>query len=540
LLDRFVTRRDPVAFEALVTRHGSMVLAVCRRVVGDWHLAEDAFQATFLVLARRAAVINPRDAVRGWLYGVAVRTARGVHAMRTRRREALVSSVPDQPALGGEEPDHDAVRILHEEIARLPGRLRAPVVLCELDGLSRRDAAGRLGVPEGTLSSRLATARTILATRLRSRGMVAVGLAGLVDRSMFAAVVPQRLTDAAVRTTVPGSIPGGVSELARGVLLTMFLRKLQTIVIGAIVFTVALVGFSLASGQPTVSKPADPPAKPRTPVHAADPEPTPAQIRAAAVKGIADNYARLKTVKATVERVGLDPGVKEREVTTTVLPNGGTATLVREPRSTSTGTVILRGEEVRCEAETKEGSEVWAFTAGVWTQYHPADKRAWLRRADQMPGMCPVDPREAGNTAIRDRLLDRLRDDKLIRADKVGTNVVVVVEGAGGRHVRYEFDPVLNYLPTRVCYLHDDGSVNEVVDVTYQEVGRGKTWFPKEITASIYGRPGAKAGDPGWTCRTTWTIGKVVVDEPLPAKAFEVALPPDTTISDATTVPKDR
>src|SRR5205823_6152431 len=151
-------------------------------------------QAAFVVLACRAAEVRPAEAVRAWLYGVAVRTARGVRAVTARRRarELPVPAVPDRAGEPVEPPDADALAILDEEVAALPEHLRVAVVLCELDGLSRRDAAARLAVAEGTLSSRLAKARKLLAERLRKRGvsLPAAGLGVLVT----SAPVSARLT----------------------------------------------------------------------------------------------------------------------------------------------------------------------------------------------------------------------------------------------------------------------------------------------------------------------------------------------------------
>src|SRR5262249_51361735 len=140
----------------------------------DAHLADDAFQAAFLVLARKAAEVRPREAVRGWLYGVAVRAAREARAVSARRlaREQPVPALPDRPAPGRPTADPDALAALDEEVAGLPEHLRAAVVLCELESVGRKDAADRLGIPEGTLSSRLGKARTVLAARLRRRGVV--------------------------------------------------------------------------------------------------------------------------------------------------------------------------------------------------------------------------------------------------------------------------------------------------------------------------------------------------------------------------------
>ena len=241
LLDRFIAFRDEECFAALVARHGPMVLAVCRRAAGDAHLAEDAFQATFLVLARRAGDIRPREAVRAWLYGVAVRTAREARSTlaRRRHREVPVSRVPDRAAPAEEQADADALRMLDEEIARLPEHLRAAVVLCELDGIGRKEAAVRLGVPEGTLSSRLAKARKVLAERLRGRvGILpAAGLATLL-RPAPVVGVPPALADAAVKLALPGPVPAAVAELSRGVFRTMLLTRLK-IVPALLVLTVA-------------------------------------------------------------------------------------------------------------------------------------------------------------------------------------------------------------------------------------------------------------------------------------------------------------
>ena len=168
LLDRFLDRRDEGAEEAfamLVRRHGQMVFGVCRRVLSNTHAAEDAFQTTFLVLARKAATITRRETVANWLYGVALRTAKDARARarRQRAREEHVNALRVIHA-PGEDPTEDLRLIIDEELARLPARLRAPVLLCELGTLSRQEAAKRLGIPEGTLSSRLARAKNLLAS----------------------------------------------------------------------------------------------------------------------------------------------------------------------------------------------------------------------------------------------------------------------------------------------------------------------------------------------------------------------------------------
>lgn len=243
LLDRFVTHGDQDAFAALVHRHGPMVLAVCRRVCGDEHLAEDAFQAAFLVLARRAGDVKPREAVRAWLYGVAVRTARGARARSARRRfrEVPMPLVPDRP-IPAMAADRDALQALDEEIARLPQHLRTAVLLCELDGLPRKKAAARLGIPEGTLSSRLGKARKVLARRLRGRGITlsAGALTMLFGSARPAASVGATLAEAATRVARLGPVSETVATLSREVFRAMLLNKLKHLAL--LVALVTIVG----------------------------------------------------------------------------------------------------------------------------------------------------------------------------------------------------------------------------------------------------------------------------------------------------------
>jgi RNA polymerase sigma factor (sigma-70 family) len=243
LLDRFVTNGDQDAFAALVHRHGPMVLAVCRRVCADEHLAEDAFQAAFLVLARRAGDVKPREAVRAWLYGVAVRTARGARARCARRRfrEVPMPLVPDRPIPAAVAVDSDTLQTLDEEIACLPQHLRTAVLLCELDGLPRKEAAAWLGIPEGTLSSRLGKARKVLARQLRGRGIAlsAGALTMLFGSARPVAGVSPALANAAMRLAGPGPVSETISTLSREVFRIMLLNKLKhlalLVVLGTIV-----------------------------------------------------------------------------------------------------------------------------------------------------------------------------------------------------------------------------------------------------------------------------------------------------------------
>lgn len=238
LLDAFVAGRDEAAFAELVRRHGPRVYAVCRRVLGHHQLAEDAFQATFVVLARKAHAVRPRAAVGGFLYGVARRAALEAYAVSRRRKETLAARVPDTPAAAPAAVEADVLAMLDEEIAGLSDPLRAAVVLCELDGLSRAAAARQLGVAEGTLSSRLAAARKQLAARLTKRGVT-------LSAALFAAVAES----AAAAPPLAASLGPTVAAIAAGVMRTMILAKLKA----AAALAAVLVAFAAWSLVPTAA-----------------------------------------------------------------------------------------------------------------------------------------------------------------------------------------------------------------------------------------------------------------------------------------------
>jgi RNA polymerase sigma factor (sigma-70 family) len=193
LLERFVVRRDGEAFAALVERHGPMVLGVCRRVLRHRHEAEDAFQATFLVLVQRAGAIKRADLLAGWLYGVAYRPALRARAgaARTPGSAAEVSD-PSTTTPEGDLLRQELRQLLDEELGRLPERYRTPLVLCYLQGQTYEEAARHLGWPAGTVSGRLARAREALRARLVRRGL-----------ALSAGLLAPSLADAALRTPVP-------------------------------------------------------------------------------------------------------------------------------------------------------------------------------------------------------------------------------------------------------------------------------------------------------------------------------------------------
>lgn len=251
LLRAFADRADQAAFAELVRRHGGLVLGVCRRVLADAPDADDAFQAVFLVLARKAGSVRSPEQLGNWLYGVAVRCAKRAK-VRTAKRRAREQPMTERPHPGGDPADWRDVRpVLDEEIARLPEKLRAVVVLCELDGVSRSDAAAKLGVPEGTVSSRLARGKESLRRRLVKRGvaLTAIGLGVLLSQAAPAAVPPalaMQTVSAAIGFAAGGSAAAGAAGLATTEIKLMFWVKLLKVGLAAVL--VSAVGGGAAVG----------------------------------------------------------------------------------------------------------------------------------------------------------------------------------------------------------------------------------------------------------------------------------------------------
>lgn len=287
LLERFAAQRDQAAFEALVRRHGRLVLGTCQRVLQDRHAAEDAFQAVFLVLARKAGTLDRGRPLTSWLYTVAYRMALRARTTAVRRQECQeqaamrLDSATCDP--GAEATAQELRRLLDEELHRLPEKYRLPLVLCYLEEKSHEEAAQELGVPRGSMAKRLAGAQERLRRRLVGRGLALSGaaLAALLGDSASAAVVSGSL----VQTTVAGAIafaagPAAaglvsvpVAAMAEGVLQTMFVTKLKILAAVGVMLGVAVGGslfayHSLAgaaeggpSQPPVVVAKAEPPTK---------------------------------------------------------------------------------------------------------------------------------------------------------------------------------------------------------------------------------------------------------------------------------------
>ncbi len=255
LLDCYLARRDEGAFEALVRRHGPMVLGVCRRILRNEADAEDAFQATFLILVRKAGNIRPRGMVSNWLYGVAHNTALKakamIHKRRTKEREAGKVTKPE----AAKEVWSQVQTLVDEELGRLPDKYRVPIVLCDLEGKTIKEAARHLDWPQGTVATRLSRGRALLAKRLCKHGpTLSVGpLAAVLSQAAASARVPPPLVASTVKAAslyaagkavTTGVVSATVAALTEGVLTSMLLTKLKIAM--AALLVIALIGGGVA------------------------------------------------------------------------------------------------------------------------------------------------------------------------------------------------------------------------------------------------------------------------------------------------------
>ena len=285
LLARFARDREEAAFAALVARHGPMVLGLCRRLAGAGD-AEDAFQATFLVLARRAGGLRDPDLLGPWLFGVARRTAEKARRRAARRRDlerrggmmrvTEAAAGPDEADLG------ERAALLHEELGRLPSAFRTALILCHLEGLTHDEAARRLRVPVGTVRSRLSRGRDRLRSRLALRGLSAPAI--LIAAASASAAVPPSLLDrtalAAARVAAGRSAAGAATaaavELSREVARSLFMARIPGI--ASAVLAISVVG---GVGGLALARYLDEPPQPGAPVRVAarkdEPRPRPAE-----------------------------------------------------------------------------------------------------------------------------------------------------------------------------------------------------------------------------------------------------------------------
>jgi RNA polymerase sigma factor (sigma-70 family) len=264
LLEQFLAQRDQLAFAALVRRHGPMVLGVCRRILGNLADADDAFQAVFIVLVQKAAFLTSRAVVGDWLHGVARRIASKAKAATAGRRAKERTMA--RPVVQATEIRNDWLPLLDEELSRLALKYRLPILLCDLEGKTRQEAARQLGWPPGTVAGRLARGRALLAKRLLRRAQI---FAGVSTASTAWADLPPRLVHstlhaatavAAGKSLTQAGLSAAVLTLAEGAVQTMFWQKMTTVTLTLLVVAgLAGAGGLILHCQRSQDKPAQKP-----------------------------------------------------------------------------------------------------------------------------------------------------------------------------------------------------------------------------------------------------------------------------------------
>jgi hypothetical protein len=336
-----------------------------------------------------------------------------------------------------------------------------------------------------------------------------------------------------------------VASRVEGVIATLLLAKLKVALEAALAFGLIGVGASVFARNLWGAIDDQSPAteiltKPTLPIgQVTDPKELVSRI----TDHIKDNYARLRTVRAVLQTTNLDRSVTKREEVTNEFPNGLRVHFVREPSSVRRERVLLSGEDLLREA-TDEDGEIWLFQGGVYTQYVPRAKTAWLRLPAQMPGIFPLDPRNIASMEHRSLFIDKLRGDRVLEIGPSLTldgqpRMAALMEHTfdQGHKERYrcEFDTARNDLPTRIVDFRDEDKIGIVLDITYQEVIPGTTWFLKKATLKFFGQDPPRSPDSeAWRqAMIVETMGQVLVNRPIPADVFVVRTPEGTRFSDA-------
>jgi len=378
LLAQYIYRRDQDAFTALVRRYGGLVFGVCRGILSNRQDAEDAFQSTFVVLARNAASIRRREALSSWLYGVAHRLARKARSQPIRRREIRIANRPTPIDPADDVALRELTGILHEELVRLPDKFRAPLVLCCLEGASRDEAAQRLGWTLPQVKDRLERGRELLRSRLVRRGVVpsaALGATLLVPET-GSATLPMLLVNDTARSVLGGALLSPrVAALAPG----MFLAKVK---LGAVLLTLGLVAGGI--GLAIVARPAgqdaapdlarqerspDPGTEPRTDLYG-DPLPPGAVARLGTTQL---RHAGLAELRFSEDGKTLISGGRDRTIRTWNLATGKQSGVVRLEGEigNATGTALSSDGKVFASHDAKS-LVVWDAETGKEVKRLPA------------------------------------------------------------------------------------------------------------------------------------------------------------------------
>ena len=514
LLDRFITQRDEAAFEAIVSRHGPMVLGVCRRLLDDPGDIEDAFQATFLVLVRRAGTLRDPELLANWLHGVAHRVAVRARANSFRRRlhERPVheeGAILDQPR----EDQTELRGVLDDELSRLPDRLRAVVVLCDLEGAPQEAAARQLGCPLGTIKSRLSRARQRLRGRLLLRGVTPSCLpVGPSLRATVARIVPGPLTAAtmqAARDLAVGSARSGrIASLADGVARSITTKKIP------IATTRVLASIVVAAGALAIAATMahdDPP----PPVAALEPLPTAATVRQA-LKTWWDGIETLefREVESPVGTDGQSVTSGRRAMLEVALGRGDRRAILHGS--------LEAGGRARVAKEKRDSGRTQIHL--IWSEKTPdmiTDVRITKRRNTRdayhdQDGMGTVlwllTPWTSGLGNAAQPLYQHLENPNTSTSIAVGYDAngkPSVTLGLACEGQCYELDPDHDYLPRRVTgFMHD---------VTVTRFARvNKRWFPVEglVTRHAVGPVGEK--------RLAFVVTDLRIDRPIPDARFEM------------------
>jgi RNA polymerase sigma factor (sigma-70 family) len=264
LLERYLDGRDEIAFEAIVARHGPMVMGVCRRMLADHTDVDDAFQATFLVLVRRARHLGPSDAIGPWLHGVAARVAMRSRSEAARRRRTEPISTDVTATADKRTPeDREIGEVVDQELGRLPIKYRLPIVLCYLEGQTHEEAARQLKWPIGTVKGRLARARDLLRSRLMRRGLTpSVAALTLVLARESSAALSHELLDRTVRSSMKIAlgqataqvVSASITSLVEGVLTSMLLNTFKWAGMAVLVCGLAFTSVGVMARQSSAPK----------------------------------------------------------------------------------------------------------------------------------------------------------------------------------------------------------------------------------------------------------------------------------------------